>query len=66
MLRSMALQRVGHDWVTEPNWTKDSLNGPRSWQRQRYTELNTAEGKISELEEVVEEITQKAAERKKY
>ena len=22
MLQSMGLQRVGHDWVTEPNWTE--------------------------------------------
>ena len=25
MLRSMGLQRVGHDWATELNWTKDIL-----------------------------------------
>ena len=22
MLQSMGLQRIGHDWVTEPNWTE--------------------------------------------
>ena len=30
VLQSMGLQRVGHDWVTEMNWTEYSI-GPSCW-----------------------------------
>ena len=34
VLQSMGLQRVGHDWVTELNWTE--VRRRRGWQRTRW------------------------------
>ena len=38
MLQSTGLQRVGHNWVTELDWTSLSLSFP-SWQREIPTSL---------------------------
>ena len=31
MLRSMELQKVGHDWATELNWTEPKLSVSKTW-----------------------------------
>ena len=53
VLRFMGLQRVGHDWATELNWTKTPLYLPNShksfWRKPSFlkeTDWNKIEWKL--------------------
>ena len=42
MLQSMGSRRVGHDWVTELNWTENILNVISAHNQERYGILSCA------------------------
>ena len=50
VLRFMGLQRVGHDWVTEPNWTEKLSYTNKSWSHQTWLTRNAKKALQGEME----------------